>query len=75
MSEVLVDTGPVVAMICAGDRDHAWTVERFRALPPSFLTCEAVIAEASDHIFTLDSDFRVYRRNGRQMIPLITPER
>lgn len=138
MSEVLVDTGPLVAMICAGDRDHAWTVDQFRALPPPFLTCEPVIAEAcflverrgvsggvileriengllrialqiEDHcaelkklmrryasvpmsladsclvrmseiypecnVFTLDSDFGIYRRNGRQMIPLITPER
>ena len=138
MSEVLIDTGPLVAMICEGDRDHAWTVERFRALPPPFLTCEPVIAEAcflierrgvsgavileriengllrvaleiedhcealkklmtryasipmsladsclvrmselypQSHVFTLDGDFRVYRRNGRQMIPLITPER
>src|SRR5438552_19130116 len=32
--------------MCAGDRDHAWTVERFRALHPPFVTCEAVIAEA-----------------------------
>src|SRR5438067_13704416 len=46
VSEILFDTGPLVAVICAGDRDHAWTVERFRALPPPFLTCEAVIAEA-----------------------------
>jgi predicted nucleic acid-binding protein len=138
VSEILIDTGPLVAMICADDRDHVWTVERFRALPPPFLTCEAVIAEAcflverrgvsgtvilermengllrialeiedhcvtlkklmtryasvpmsladsclvrmseiysESHIFTLDSDFRVYRRNGRQMIPTIMPER
>jgi uncharacterized protein len=27
------------------------------------------------HVLTLDSDFRVYRRNGRQLIPMITPER
>lgn len=27
------------------------------------------------HVFTLDSDFRVYRRNGRQMIPTIAPDR
>jgi hypothetical protein len=27
------------------------------------------------NVFTLDSDFGIYRRNGRQMIPLITPER
>ena len=26
-------------------------------------------------VFTLDRDFGIYRRNGRQMIPLITPER
>jgi len=138
VSEVLIDTGPLVAMICAGDRDHRWTVEQFRALPPPFLTCEPVIAEAcylverrgvsgtvileriengllrialeiEDHcaslkklmtryasvpmsladsclvrmseiypesnVFTLDRDFRVYRRNGRQMIPTIMPER
>lgn len=138
MSEVLIDTGPLVAMLCAGDRDHTWTVERFRALPPPFLTCEPVIAEAcylierrgisgavileriengllsvaleiedhcaalkklmrryasvpmsladsclvrmseiypESHVFTLDSDFRVYRRNGRQMIPIIAPAR
>ena len=138
MSEVLLDTGPLVAVLCAGDRDHAWTVERFRALAPPFLTCEPVIAEASylveqrgisggvileriengllriafevedhcvalrklmtryasvpmsladsclvrmselyadSHVFTLDSDFRVYRRNGRQIIPLILPQR
>jgi hypothetical protein len=29
----------------------------------------------ASHLFTLDSDFRVYRRNGRQMIPMIAPER
>ncbi len=46
MSAILIDTGPLVAMICAGDRDHAWTVDQFRALPPPFLTCEPVIAEA-----------------------------
>ena len=138
MSDILIDTGPLVAMLCRDDRDHAWTVEQFRALLPPFLTCEAVIAETcflverrgvsggvileriengllrialeiEDHcaelkklmaryasvpmsladsclvrmseiypdsrILTLDSDFRVYRRNGRQMIPMIAPER
>jgi predicted nucleic acid-binding protein len=137
MNEVLLDTGPLVAVLCAGDRDHGWTVERFRSLAPPFLTCEPVVAEAcylveqrgvsgavileriengllkialpiEDHcaalkklmtryasvpmsladsclvrmseiypdcnVFTLDRDFRVYRRNGRQIIPTITPE-
>lgn len=138
MSDILIDTGPLVAMLCKSDRDHGWTVEQFRALPPPFLTCEAVIAETcflierrgvggevileriengllrialeiEDHcaelkslmkryasvpmsladsclvrmseiypdsrVLTLDSDFRVYRRNGRQMIPMIAPQR
>jgi uncharacterized protein len=123
MNEVLLDAGPLVAVLCADDRDHRWAVERFRALSPPFLTCEPVIAEAcflengllrvgleiEDHcaalknlmkryrsvpmsladsclvrmseihpkseLFTLDRDFRVYRRNGRQMIPLIMPQR
>jgi len=138
VSDVLIDTGPLVAMLGAGDRDHAWTVERFRALPPPFLICEPVIAETcfvierrgvsrtvmlerlengllrvgleigdhcaalkkliaryanvpmsladaclvrmsevypDSHIFTLDRDFRFYRRNGRQIIPTLTPER
>jgi uncharacterized protein len=138
MSDVLIDTGPLVAMLCKGDRDHAWTVEQFQALPPPFLTCEAVIAETcflierrgvsgavileriengllrialeiEDHcaalkalmkryadvpmsladsclvrmseiypesrVLTLDRHFRFYRRNRRQMIPIIAPER
>src|SRR5256885_15656423 len=45
VSDILIDTGPLVAMLCKDDRDHAWTVEQFRALHPPFLTCEAVIAE------------------------------
>jgi predicted nucleic acid-binding protein len=138
MNEVLLDAGPLVAVLCADDRDHRWAVERFRELSPPFLTCEPVIAEAcflierrgvsgtvileriengllrvgleiEDHcaalknlmnryrsvsmsladsclvrmseiypkseLFTLDHDFRVYRRNGRQMIRLIIPQR
>ena len=138
MSDILIDTGPLVAMLCKDDRDHGWTVEQFRALSPPFLTCEAVIAETcflierrgvggevileqiengllrialeiedhcaalkslmkryasvpmsladsclvrmsevypNSHVLTLDRDFRVYRRNGRQMIPMIAPER
>ena len=138
MSDILIDTGPLVAMLCRDDRDHRWTVEQFRTLPPPFLTCEAVVAETcflierrgvsggvileriengllrialeiEDHcaelkklmtryasvpmsladsclvrlseiypdsrVFTLDRHFRVYRRNGRQIIPMIAPER
>ncbi len=45
MPAVIIDTGPIVALLNPSDRWHAW----------------------------LDSDFRVYRRNGRQVIPLHVP--
>lgn len=134
---VVVDTGPIVAWLNAGDVHHGWAKEQFAALRPPLLTCEPVLAEAGflmrraggneeavlslvdkrvltaefrldEHaaeiralirryrsvpmtladaclvrmsaashdmaVMTLDADFRIYRRNGRQMIPLLAPE-
>jgi predicted nucleic acid-binding protein len=47
VSEVIVDTGPLVAMLVRTDDHHAWTIERLRELPPSFVTCEPVLAEVA----------------------------
>ena len=35
------------------------------------------LAELHDNaaVFTLDSDFRIYRKHGRRQIPLIIPEK
>ena len=137
-SPVVLDTGPLVAIINQNDAHHAWATEQLSALEPPFLTCEAVISESmfllvhakhgvptlmnmlkedvvriafdlDDHleavsrlvakyqdvpmsladaslvrmselhdrsrVFTLDSDFKLYRRHGRQSIPLIYPAR
>lgn len=41
----LVDAGPIVAYLRADDQHHDWAVEQFRRFP-SFVTCEAVLAEA-----------------------------
>lgn len=136
IERALLDTGPLVAFLCADDEFHDWTVARLKELRAPFLTCEAVLSEAcflveyepaavaqlttlieqgwirvvfdfSDEaeavmalmrryanvpmsfadaclvrmaeqhegkpLFTLDRDFHVYRKNSRQMIPLICP--
>jgi predicted nucleic acid-binding protein len=133
---ILVDTGPLVALLNRRERQHVWTRERLAELPGPLLTCEAVLAEAAfllqrvepgnralmtllerqavrvafhldEHVasvtrlmakyanvpmsladaclvrmteiferslvLTLDRDFRIYRRHGRQAIPVIMP--
>lgn len=136
-SIVLIDSGPLVAVLRRRDQHHGWARAHFEAGTEPFLTCEAVISEsffllerARDGrgalrallergiilvefsfagqrtetlrlirhyhdtpmsfadaclvrmaeqmeravVFTTDGDFRTYRKNGRQMIPLIMPE-
>ena len=133
---VIVDTGPLVALLNRSDNAHAWVLGQLKAIAPPMITCEAVLAEATyltrsvpgaraaliemvgegflsigmclaDHhsallalvrryasvpmsladaclvrlaeihpqspILTLDSDFTVYRKNGRQVIKVLTP--
>ena len=45
MSNVLIDTGPLVAFLVATDSHHAWAVDHFRELSGPFLTCEPVLTE------------------------------
>lgn len=133
---VLIDTGPLVAVLRQRDEHHEWARAHFQAATEPFASCEAVISESlfllerardgkealcgllkrgiivvrysfddeltetlriirryndtpmsfadaclvrmvekSDNavVFTTDSDFRTYRKNGRQVIPLIIP--
>ena len=134
---VLLDAGPLVALLSHTDSARPWAEEQFLQ-PGPFLTCEAVLSEACflvrhnggdasrimamldrgsirlgmnlseelsavrklfekyDNVpasladaclirmselydpcvvLTLDSDFHVYRRHGRQTIPLLRPDR
>ena len=43
---VLLDTGPLVALLSARDTNHARAKALFAAVAPPFRCCEAVIAEA-----------------------------
>jgi predicted nucleic acid-binding protein len=133
---LIIDTGPIVALLNRTDTWHSWTVSQLQKASPPLITCEAVLSEAffilssvrggperlidalrsnailcrfdlpgqvvpvcallskyadvpmslADaclirmselnpglSILTLDSDFRVYRRNGRRTVPAVLP--
>jgi len=134
--KILVDAGPLVAVLNASDQHHGWARQQFDELQPPLLTCEAVLSEAQflvhrlggdplcilelvesgvlhpdfdvgtevgallglqrtyrnlpmsladaclvrmteaherARVFTTDSHFRIYRRIGRRLIPLLAP--
>jgi len=55
----------------------AQLLRRYQSVPMSL--ADACLVRMSEQerdatIFTLDSDFKIYRRHGRQAIPLIYPE-
>ncbi|MCA1574088.1 MAG: PIN domain-containing protein [Acidobacteria bacterium] len=136
---VLLDTGPLVALVHRRDKYHEWAKAQTERMPAPLLTCEPVLTEACfllsklpggssavlemvEHglievgihlpgeimalrklmaryadvpmsladaclvrlsekeekgiVFTLDSDFHIYRRHRRQIVPtLMPPER
>ena len=133
---VILDTGPLIALIDHRDHRHPWIQSQFANIQPPLLTCEPVLTEAcylarrlhggtqatfelfergvvrlafdlaenfwqvsslmerygnvpmsladgclvrmselvaNCTVLTLDSDFRIYRRDKRQRIPLLIP--
>lgn len=42
---VVIDSGPLVALLCRGDRHHAWARVEFGSLRPPVFTCDAVLSE------------------------------
>ena len=53
---VVVDTGPIVALLDADEANHAWAVAQLRKLRPPLLTCEAVLTEAAFLIARVGAD-------------------
>jgi predicted nucleic acid-binding protein len=135
---VILDTGPLIALLNRRERQHAWVSRVLDTIEPPVFTCDAVLSEAcfllrtveggpdavlelvargivrSDFrvtaeidtvralmrkfkdvpmsladaclvrmtelepqsaVLTLDSDFRLYRRNRRQLVPIISPSK
>lgn len=134
---VVLDAGPLVALLDRREKYHRWAIDQAARLPAPFLTCEAVVSEAcflrrripggsgqvlefisrglislpfqlegevaavaklsakyvdvpmsladaclvrmaervpQNIVFTLDSDFKLYRKNGNQVIPVLMPD-
>lgn len=46
MRRIVVDTGPVVALLNKRDEYHEWAVQTFDGLEPPLYTCEPVLTEA-----------------------------
>lgn len=59
----------------AEERESLWKlIQKYEGLPMSLADASLVrLAELhpGSSVFTLDSHFRVYRKNGRQQIPVI----
>lgn len=75
----LIERGIVVVRYSFDDEltETLRLIRRYDDTPMSFAdACLVRMAEKSDGavVFTTDSDFRTYRKNGRQVIPLIIPE-
>ncbi|MGK7925390.1 MAG: type II toxin-antitoxin system VapC family toxin [Spirulina sp.] len=43
---VLLDTGPLVALVNRREAFHPWAIEQWQEIESPFLTCEAVLTEA-----------------------------
>ena len=75
-ASVVVDTGPIVAMLDADEANHDWVMARYRNVPMSLTdACLVRLVERTRNatLFTLDSDFGLYRQKGRRLIPLLAP--
>jgi predicted nucleic acid-binding protein len=43
---IVVDTGPLVALLSGADQYQEWARKEFERLSPPVFTCEAVLSEA-----------------------------
>lgn len=46
MTRVVIDTGPLVALLNRRDRHHAWVRDVLDTVEPPVFTCESVVSEA-----------------------------
>ncbi len=44
--EIILDTGPVIALLNSRDPHHDWVRQQWDTIEPPLLTCDAVVSEA-----------------------------
>lgn len=75
---VMADRGLRIGLSVEAERTALCDLmERYRDMPMSLADATLVrLSElnANSRIFTLDADFRVYRRHGNKVIPTLMPE-
>ncbi|MDD9997944.1 MAG: PIN domain-containing protein [Rhodospirillaceae bacterium] len=73
-STIILDTGPLVALLDRDEAHHRWAAAQFAALGPPLLTCDAVLSEASFvlHRAGLDSSLPV-ELMARGVIEIASP--
>jgi predicted nucleic acid-binding protein len=76
---VLLDRGVIRIALAVQDEqaDLRALMHRYRNRPMSLAdACLVRLSEihATGEVFTLDSDFRIYRRHGNKVIPVLTPD-
>jgi predicted nucleic acid-binding protein len=67
--KLIVDTGPLVALLDRKDPHHRWAVELFEELATPYLVCEAVMTEAS-HFLGDSAALRAAWRAGELTVAL-----
>ncbi len=61
MAAIIIDSGPLVALIDEAEQHHAWSKASLTLIQSPLLTCEAVLSEAC---FLLASVHRAYSHLG-----------
>lgn len=67
--KLIVDTGPLVALLDRTDPFHRWAVETFEELATPYLVCDAVLTEAS-HFLGDSTALRAAWRAGELVVGL-----
>jgi uncharacterized protein len=75
----LLERGIVISTFHLADEmpEIARLMRKYRTVPMSLAdACLVRMAEIWEgaRVFTMDADFRIYRKNGRQIIPLMAPD-